>query len=106
MGMRPIGTGQRLGEPALEAQRGEQRRDFDHQHRDRIAADNVRAIGAAGDEQERQPGGEAQDEAENVGSPALGERVDVLAPDGAVTAWLNAPRPSSGPRRSRRPAAR
>ena len=76
--MRLVGGRQLLGEAALQAQRRELRGELDDDHRISEAAEQLRPVEAAGDEQEGQARGEPEQEAEEVGPPALGERGDVL----------------------------
>src|SRR5579859_1873987 len=75
--MRATGLGELLGEAALEAERGELGSELDDDRRVGEAAQNVGAIPAAGDEQEGQARRQPQQEAEEVGSAALGQRRDV-----------------------------
>ena len=76
--VRLVGGGQRLREATLQAERCDERGEFDHHHGEREAADEVRTVEPARDEQERDARGEAQDEACDIGAAALGERIDVL----------------------------
>ena len=76
--MGPIGRGKCLRQPPLETKRGKQRRQFDHHDRKREPADRIGAIEAPGDEQEGQPRSQPQRKAEDIGPPALGERVQIV----------------------------
>ena len=70
---------QPLGEPALEPERRQQREQLDRHQRRGEPPERLGAIEPAGDEQKRDARGEPQEEAEEVGASALGERGDVVA---------------------------
>ncbi len=72
--MRLVGMGQLLGEPALQAQGRQLRGELDDQHRESETPERFGAVHPAGDEEEGQPRGEAQDEAEEVDPPAPRQR--------------------------------
>ena len=69
-----IGRAQLFGEAALEAEGGELGDEFDDEHREGEAPDRFGAIPAARDVEEGQARDEAEDEAEEIGATALGER--------------------------------
>ena len=72
-----VGGRKLLGEAALQPHRGELGGELDDDHRISEAAEQLRPVEAAGDEQEGQARGEPQHEAEEVGPPALRQRGDV-----------------------------
>ena len=65
---------QLLGEAALQAQCRKLRDEFDDEHGKGEAADRLGPVPAAGDIKEGQARDEAEDESEEIGAPALGER--------------------------------
>src|SRR5687767_3748809 len=76
-----VGGRELLGEPALQAQRRDLSGELDDQHCISEAAEQLRPVEAAGDEQEGQAGREPQQESEEVGPSAPRQRGDiVLAP--------------------------
>ena len=75
--VRLVGVRQLLGEPALQAERRQLRRELDDQHRIGEAAERFGAVHPAGDEQERQPRREPQHEAEEIDPPAARQRGEV-----------------------------
>src|SRR3546814_14561705 len=74
--MRLFGQGELLGEAALQPQCRDLRREFDDQHRIGETTQRLRAVIAAGDDQERYASGESEQKAEKIGSAALRERRD------------------------------
>ena len=78
-GVRLVGMGKLLGEPALQPHRRQLRGQLDDDDRISEAAEQLRAVIAAGDEQEREPRREAKQEAEEIGAAALRQRGDVVA---------------------------
>ncbi|QYU67897.1 ATP-binding cassette domain-containing protein [Leptolyngbya sp. 15MV] len=69
--------GQPLRQPALLAHRADQRQQLDHHQRRGEAAQRVGAVEPPGDEQERQPRDQPQQETEEVGPSALRQRGDI-----------------------------
>ena len=78
MDMRPFGFAQLGRQPTFEAKRGELRGKLDHQYRIGKAPKRFRAVNASSDEQERQSGSQPQQESENIGPPALGQRRNIF----------------------------
>jgi hypothetical protein len=71
-----------FGEAALEPERRKLRDQLDHEHGKGEAADRFGAIPAPGEIEKGQARDEAQDEAEEIGAAALGERGGVsILPD-------------------------
>ena len=78
MGMGLVGGRELLGEAALEAHGRELGGELDHDHRISEAAEQLRPVKMAGDEQEGDARDQPDDEAEEVGPPALGEGGDIV----------------------------
>ena len=77
--MRLVGGRELLGEAALQPHRRELRAQLHDDHREGEAPEQLRPVIAPGDEQEGQPRDEPQQEAEEIGPAALGQRGDVVA---------------------------
>ena len=76
--MRVLAFGQALRQPAFLAHGAHQRHQFDHHQRRGEATQRVRAVEAAGNEEEGQPRNQPQNEAEEILPSALGQRGQVL----------------------------
>ena len=75
--VRLVGVRKLLGQPALQPQRRQLRRELDDQDRISEAAERLGAVHAPGDEQERQARDQPEDEAEEVDPPAARQRRQV-----------------------------
>src|SRR3546814_17368229 len=92
MDVRPIGVRERLRQPALEPQCGEQRGQFDYDHGQREPPDQIGSVEPPGDEQERQTREPPQCEPAAIGASALGQAGDVRTEEarwgqGHVSKW-------------------
>ena len=103
--VRLVGGRELLGEAALQPQGGELGGELDDDDRISEAAEQLRPVEAPGDEQEGQPRGEPQQEAEEIGPPALGQSGDVLVGAGRRSRSMRGA-PVRRRCRSRRRAAR
>ena len=78
MHMRPFGFAELRRQSAFEPERGKLRSKFDNQYRIGKPAQRIRAIDTSGDEQKRQTRSQPQQEPEDIGPPALGQRCNIF----------------------------